>query len=208
MHGGDRGRHGRRGGVAVGSRAATSDLRVARNDHAEATAGWRELVRGLTSAQGSWRPAPDRWSLAQGLDHVGIVNGAVAAKLEKVLEEARSRGVVAPGPFRYGPIGRWYLATVGPSSGWRVRAPGPFRPADTDLDLAAAIARFEAAQEAFDRVLDGADGIHLSRVRTASPGLPWLRLPVGIWLLALPRHTLRHLEQARRVRDDPRFPAS
>ncbi|MEX2502207.1 MAG: DinB family protein [Trueperaceae bacterium] len=186
----------------------TSDLRIARDEHAKATEGWRELACGLSPAQGSWRPAPDRWSLAQGLDHVGIVNGAVAAKLAKAVDDARSRGLVAPGPFRYGPIGRWYLAAVGPQGGWSVRAPGPFRPADAELGLAEAMDRFEAAQEGFDRVLDGAEGIHLSRVRVSLPALPWLRLQLGIWLLALPQHTLRHLEQARRVRDDPGFPAA
>jgi hypothetical protein len=48
--------------------------------------------------------------------------------------------------------------------------------------------------------MECANAPELARVRVPSPALELLRLPVGIWLHALPQHTLRHLAQARRVR--------
>ena len=63
-------------------------------------------------------------------------------------------------------------------------------------DLATALADHAAA----------ADGVDLARVRVPSPALALLRLPIGIWFLALPQHALRHLAQGRRVREDARFP--
>ena len=52
------------------------------------------------------------------------------------------------------------------------------------------------------------DGVDLARVRVPSLALALLRLPLGVWFLVLPQHTLRHLARARHVRDDARFPAA
>ena len=49
-------------------------------------------------------------------------------------------------------------------------------------------------------MIGAADGVDLARERVPSPALRLLRFPVGIWLMAMPLHTLRHLEQAQRVR--------
>ena len=120
------------------------DLATALADHAAGTDAWRALMRAhqraLSAGQANWRPAPQRWSIAQCLDHVRIVTEAVQARLRAVIEAA--------------------------------------------------------------------DGVDLARVRVPSPALALLRLPVGIWLQALPQHTLRHLAQARRVRGDESYPAA
>ena len=120
----------------------------------------------------------------------------------------RTEGAAAPGPFRYGWLGRWFLAVQAPGRGRGARTPGIYVPSASDVDAAVAWARFETVQVRFGAVIEAADGGDLARVRVPSPALALLRLPVGIWRLALPLHTLRHLAQARRVRDDARFPAA
>ena len=182
------------------------DLATALADHAAATDGWRALARELAAEQANWRPASQRWSIAQCLDHVRIVTEAVLPGLEAAVADARARGATAPGPYRYGWLGRWFLAVQAPGRGRGARTPGVYSPSTTAVDAAVAWARFEAVQARFGAVIEAADGVDLARVRVASPALALLQLPVGIWLQALPQHTLRHLVQARRVRDEPRFP--
>ena len=177
----------------------------ARADHRDGTQRWLHLVGGLDGAQANWRPAPDRWSVAQCLEHVAVVSGAALAGLEGIVAERPGRA--APTSTRYGPLGRWFLAAQAPSTRARVRTPGAYRPSASQIDLEGATARFRAVQERLDAVIGAADGLDLGRVRMPSPVLPLLRLPIGIWLQALPIHALRHLEQAERVKAHPGFPS-
>jgi len=160
------------------------------------------LVRETSGALANWRPDPDRWSVAQCLEHVAIVTEAVLPALERAVAGARARGKVADGPFRYGPLARWFLASQAPAPRRGLRTVGRYRPSAAPVDLAAVAARFGKLQVALGAVMEAADGVDLARVQVPSPALPLLRLPVGIWFQALPQHTLRHLEQARRVHDD------
>ena len=184
------------------------DLATALADHTAATDGWRALLRDLSAEQANWRPAPQRWSIAQCVDHVRIVTEAVLPGLEAAVADARERGATAPGTVRYGWLGRWFLAAQAPGRGRGARTPGVYGPSATSVDAAVVWARFEAVQARFGAVIEAAAGVDLARVRVPSPALAVLRLPVGIWFQALPQHALRHLAQARRVRDDERFPAA
>ncbi len=183
------------------------DLATAHSDHERATERWLALVEGASPEQCGWRPAPERWSVAQCLDHVTITTGALLPGIERAIDTAHERGVRGAGPFRYGPLGRWFLAAQAPGSDARVRTPGRYRPAADHVDMASLVARFLATQHAFGAAIASADGLHLARVRVASPAFALLRLALGIWLRAMPAHTLRHLAQAERVRADARFPA-
>ena len=178
----------------------------ARADHLEGTERWLELVGELGATQANWRPGPDRWSVAQCLDHVVVVTGAALPGLEAIVaaRPGRRAGTAA---VRYGLVGRWFLAAQAPSSRVRSRTPRPYFPGDSEIDLDAATARFRVVQERLDAVIGAAEGLDLARLRMASPALALLRLPIGIWLQALPVHALRHLEQARRVRAEPGFPS-
>jgi hypothetical protein len=183
------------------------DLIRARDDHAAATAGWRELMTGLSDQDANWKPTPARWSVAQCLDHVCIVTGEVLPALDAAVARAHERGVTGPGPYRYGPIGRWFLGAQAPGAAGAVRTPGRYAPSSSQLDVPATIARFEAVQAAFSATLEAADGVDLARVRAPSPAMALLRLQAGIWFRSLPVHALRHLAQAQRVRDEVRHPA-
>ncbi len=184
------------------------ELATARTDHEAATDGWRMLVHDLSDQQANWCPAPKRWSVAQCLDHVRIVTEAVLPGLQTVIADAQARGATATGPFRYGWLGRWFLSAQGPGRGRGTRTPSVYRPSASDLDLAAVVARFESVQASFGQVVQSADGLDLASLRVPSPALALLRFPVGIWLRALPQHTLRHLAQAQRVREHEGFPST
>lgn len=41
-------------------------------------------ARGLTSAQFTWKPAPDRWSVAEILEHVALVEGLFQGRLSRM----------------------------------------------------------------------------------------------------------------------------
>ena len=183
-----------------------SDIESALANARIATTQWLALVQGLSPAQANWRPAPDRWSIAQCMDHLNTTTGLLIAPLNAAVLTARSKGVLASGPFRYGFIARWFLKSLAPRGSRPVPAPKLYRPSSSHLECTAIVSRFQDVQQAFIAVTESADGLDLARIRIASPALALLRLPLGIWLLATASHMLRHLNQAQGVRSHGQFP--
>jgi hypothetical protein len=185
-----------------------SDLEATLNQLDEATDGWRSLTRGLSHEQANWRPAPDRWSVAQCMEHLNVTTGKLLPRLTAAAERARARRLESPGPFSYGPMSRWFLRALAPEGGKRLSAPTLYRPSESALDLDAVSDRFQQVSTAFRQAVVAADGLDLARVRCGSPVFPLVRFPLGIWFLSTSSHTLRHLNQAKRVRADARFPTA
>lgn len=179
------------------------DLETTLRDLDEASKGWNDLTRGLSNEQANWRPAPERWSIAQCMDHLNETTG----KLVPAMERAMQKRIESPGPYHYGFIGRWFLRSLAPEGAKPLKVPPAYRPSSSALDIAAVANRFRETHDRFRRAIVAADGLDLSRIRVASPALAALRLQLGIWFLSTGSHLLRHLNQARRVRSDARFPS-
>ena len=182
-----------------------SEIESTLADTRSATAQWLALVQGLSPAQANWHPAPDRWSIAQCMDHLNITTGLLIAPLGAAVIKARSKRILASGPFRYGFIARWFLKALAPRGSKPVPAPARYRPSSSQLELTTVVSRFQEVQHAFIAVAESADGLDLARIRIASPAFALLRLPLGIWLLATASHMLRHLNQAQDVRTHGQF---
>ena len=185
-----------------------SEIERALQDSRSATEQWRVLTSGLSRHQANWRPAPDRWSIVQCMDHLSSTTGPLVPAIDIAVTRARAAGLLSAGPFHYGFVARWFLNALAPTGTRPVSAPRLYRPSASDLDLAFTASRFLGVQQGFEEAALSADGVHLSRVRIASPAMALLRLPLGIWLLSTAAHTVRHLNQAQRVRTDPRFPSA
>src|SRR5260370_28774793 len=41
-----------------------------------------EATKGLSEAQWNFKPAPDRWSVAQAVEHIGVAEGFIRAMLQ------------------------------------------------------------------------------------------------------------------------------
>ena len=105
--------------------AVHSDLASTLADSRSATTRWLALVEPLSSTQANWRPAPDRWSIAQVLDHLAATTGPLAPVLLEAGAKARSAGRFSDGPFRYGPLARWLLRSLAPAGARPLPARGP-----------------------------------------------------------------------------------
>ena len=183
-----------------------SDIESTLADTRSATSQWLALVDGLSDTQANWRPAPDRWSIAQCMDHLNLTTGLLIAPLTAAIITARSKGALASGPFRYGFIARWFLKALAPRGSKPVPAPKLYRPSSSLLECTSVVSRFREVQKSCIAVAESADGLDLARIRIASPALALMRFPLGIWLLATASHMLRHLNQAKDVRAHAQFP--
>src|ERR1700674_4794523 len=80
------------GALSVAGAAAGQDVTNAEREQAlrylaETRTGVAEAVKGLSDAQFNFKPAPDRWSVAEVLEHITVVEdlalNSVRARLEK-----------------------------------------------------------------------------------------------------------------------------
>jgi hypothetical protein len=165
-----------------------------------------ELVEGLKESQFNWRPDPHSWSMAECLLHLNIVGDRYVHVLEKILAEARARGLVGQGPFEHGWLAKWILANTEPPPKRKFKAGRSFTPA-YGQPITAVLPTFLHLQGQFALQLEQANGLDLARVKAPAPGLGPARFNLQLTFTWIAAHERRHLWQARQVRSHAAFPA-
>jgi hypothetical protein len=173
-------------------------------DAAAVSLEFQGLAGGLDEAHLRWSPRPGEWSIAQCLEHLTVTDRDARRSLCAALCRAR-RGRRSERPLRPSLIGRWLIARAGPDGGRRMTAPARLTP--PERPESGALQRFLASQRRLLGVVRAADGLDINRIVLAAPISRVLPISLGEVLTVAIAHSRRHLEQARRVRCDPRFPA-
>ena len=92
------------------------------------------FVTGLSDAEFAWQPAPERWSIAQCIDHLNATARVYLPVLDEGIADAMRRGLYSPGPYVYNWIGRIHVLVAQPDSWIRVKAQRAFEPAPDARD--------------------------------------------------------------------------
>ena len=165
------------------------------------------LVTPLGQEQFVWKPGPNRWSIAECLEHMNASARAYLPAIDEGIADAIRHGAYAEGPFQYNLIGRIFSRLMEPPARFRMRAPidkqpGPERPKRETL------AGFRAYQVQYVDRLRQANGIDLSRSCVRSPLASWIRIPLGSAFASMAAHERRHLWQARKITEMAGFPSA
>ncbi|MDT4897553.1 MAG: hypothetical protein QOH25_2630 [Acidobacteriota bacterium] len=184
-----------------------SDLQDYRRQIEAVNLDARDLLAGLNEAQFNWRPTPGHWSIAECLDHLTVTNRELIEGIKKTINDARSKGLTSRGPFRHGWIGNMFVRSMEPPVKMKFKAPKIFKPRP-DQSLEATARDFFAAQDEVLHLIAEANGVNLARAKVASPVTRLMKLSLGQVFGLITTHERRHLWQARRVKDDPVFPAA
>jgi len=176
----------------------------------------RHLTGHLTADQFWWRPAEDRWSVGECLDHLVLAGEAYLRVLDPAITRARLRERIARRPTRRSLLGNVLVRGVEPPPRLRIPAPKsirPRRPADPAAEPAAQASapdgplhRFLDLRDRYARRLGPADGLALGRVRVRSPFVPLVSVNLDIALRIITSHERRHLHQLEQVLAAPGFP--
>lgn len=170
------------------------------------TAETQALCAGLSPSQLAWRPAPNRWGVADCFIHLTQAAEVFHPRFVSAVERTLAAGARSRGPWKGSWTGRLFRAI----SGSKVRIPVPAPPALRVVSEAPPDAhrRFLAREAELLEILNRADGLDLGFATTGSPLSRRLRLPLGDGLALVVDHARRHLEQARRVTQAAEFPRS
>jgi hypothetical protein len=151
-------------------------------------------VERLTAEQHAFRPTPERWSVAEIIEHLSIVEGRVARVVGKMLgklEASDARAVGSP----FGPVS--VSEFVERSRTEKYKAPDEIRPkgaplADSLAHLRDSRAALRGLRERVERV-DGA--------RAHFPHPVWGPLDLYQWLAFVGAHEQRHLDQIEALKE-------
>lgn len=157
--------------------------------------GVYEAVAAVPASLRDRKPAPDRWSVAEVVEHLAIIGQRVAALLSKRVMEARAIGV---GPdFQTSSVVSSYpdpAAVVDRTV--RVTSPSLVQPTGT-LDAAAGTRALVQAHAAMISSLQNANGVSLESLMQTHPVFGPLNL--YHFIVALGLHDQRHAAQIREI---------
>lgn len=167
----------------------------------------RQLAAGLSADQLNWKPAPDRWSIAQCLDHLAVATEKFGPYLSGAVTRGREKYPVKTGPA-YQPtwMGGWLIKQLLPEATRKISAPKIFRPSETAA-IPGALEHFLKEQGALLDFVRQAEGLDYNKTRLRSPVTPIMRYSLADAFVITVVHGRRHLAQARTVRETPDFPA-
>ena len=155
-------------------------------------------VEGLSEEQRSFRPAQDRWSIADCIEHITVAESVVLGKHQQALQ-------ALPEPERKDEVRgkvQIILEKV-PAREQRVQGPPAFMPQGRWPDFEELVRQFEAARERSVRF----SAVTQADLRSHFFPHPLLGLLDSYqWLLLVSAHCERHVRQMEEVKADPGFP--
>lgn len=156
----------------------------------------RQAVNGLSAEQRSFRPAADRWSVADCIEHLTIVENFTLKSIQQLLGQPPAGTPDTSGKDQI------ILDNV-PARKTRVKGPEAVMPTGRWPDFDDLLAQFEAVRQ---RSIGFAETTQADLRAYAFPH-PFLGpLDCYQWLLFLATHCERHVRQMEEVKSDPAFP--
>ena len=140
------------------------------------------------------RPAPDRWSVAEVVEHLAIVAGGIAKRIADKAAAARADGI-GPDPETSSMVGTIDTGRILDRTE-RITAPTQVVP-QRQLDEAAARARLDAAHGALRDVIRASDGVDLTKV--SMPHRIFGEMNLYQWLAFAAAHESRHAQQITEI---------
>jgi hypothetical protein len=154
----------------------------------------REAVASVPAAARDKRPAADRWSAIDVLEHLALAEERFLGFVAKAIDSARAAGLAQETGARV-PVSEKVAGAMADRTNRR-NAPEMLHPKG-GIDERQAWAALDRSRETFRSALIAADGLALGSVVQDHPVFG--PLTVYQWAEVVARHELRHVDQIREV---------
>lgn len=165
----------------------------------------REAFGNLTPQQLNWKPAPERWSVAQCFDHLITTNNGYLPIIDSVLQGEKKSSVWQKLPFLPGIWGKLLIKSLDPSQARKMKAPKRFEPAQSDISDSI-INDFVEQQRRVIEKMKATANLDLERIVITSPALSLVTYSLMDAYRIVVVHERRHFQQAQRVTEESGFP--
>jgi hypothetical protein len=157
-----------------------------------------EATRGLSTAQWNFKSAPDRWSIAECMEHIAAAEDYIRGSVETGVMKAPAvpgRDVAA--------IDAGIIANV-PERKTKFQAPEAIKPTNRFGSPQAAIDHFVESRATTETFLKSTTGLR-DHVVDSPNGQKW---DAYEFILLIAAHSERHTNQIKEIKADPNYPKS
>lgn len=162
--------------------------------------GVLDATKGLSDAQWNFKPAPDRWSLAEIMEHLAAAEDMLRGLTQEQVMKSPAVAVRADAETKKADDG--VLAMV-PDRSHKAQAPEPLKPTNRFGSAAAAQKHFVESRATTEEYLKTTPGLRAHLFEG-----PIGKLDGYEWILFTGAHSERHTKQMLEVKADPNFPKS
>jgi DinB superfamily len=158
-----------------------------------------DATKGLSDAQWNFRPAPDRWSIAEVMEHLAAAEDMIRGMDQD--QVMKSPAISPRDPEELKKIDAGVLAQV-PDRSHKIAAPEPLKPTNRFGSPADAEKHFLESRATTEQYLKTTTDL---RAHAADS-------PMGVkmdgyeWILLIAAHSERHTKQMLEVKADPNYP--
>ncbi len=164
----------------------------------------RDNFGDLTDHQLNWKPAPEKWSISQNLEHLNITTTLYLDEIREAIKAGKNKDV-AGRDFQYSWLGKWFVQLMKPQSRFRFKAFKVIKPGE-EAKGKQSLEEFLSLQDEIYNFLIEAYNVDIKAMRVQSPVFPMLKLRLGEAFEAVINHEQRHLMQANGVIKTLEFP--
>jgi hypothetical protein len=154
---------------------------------------------GLSEAQWNFKPAPDRWSVAEVTEHIAaaedLLRGMVTENVMKAPARTDAADVKA--------IDQMVLTAV-PDRSQKRQAPEPLKPTNRFGSPAGSLKHFLESRQTTEDFLNQHDDLRMHAIDSPLGK----KLDAYEWILFIAAHSERHTKQINEVKADANFPKS
>jgi len=168
--------------------------------------GVLDSTKGLSEDQWNFKPGPDRWSVAEVMEHIAAAEDLVRGGAQQVMNTparpvrntAEVKGIDDA------------LLRNAPDRTKKRQAPEPLKPTNRFGSPDAALKHFVESRAVTEEFLTSTSGLrtHYGWIPpgSAPDGPPFGRMDAYEWILFVAAHSERHTKQILEVETDPNFP--
>jgi len=157
-----------------------------------------DAVKDLSPAQWNFKPAPDRWSVAECMEHIAAAEDYIRGMIESGVMKAPA----APGRDTAA-IDAGIIANV-PARKNKVQAPDEIKPTNRYGSPQNSIAHFLESRAKTEEFLRSTPGLR-DHATDGPTGQKW---DAYEFVLLIAAHSERHTNQIKEVKTDPNYPKS
>ncbi len=156
-----------------------------------------DATKGLSPAQWNFKPAPDRWSVAEVMEHIAASEDFIRGNITEKVMKAPAR----PAGENVKAVDDMVLAKI-PDRSLKAQAPEPLKPTNRFGSPDAALKHFLESRATTESFLTAHDDLR----DHAADGPLGKKLDAYEWVTFIAAHSERHTKQINEVKADPNFP--
>lgn len=185
---------------AVGSFAQTQADRDRAVQYLEKTRqGVLDATKGLSAAQLNFKPAPERWSVAEVMEHIAAAEDFLYGNIQDKIMKAPAR----PAGDDVKAIDEMVMAALTDRT-HKAQAPEPLKPTNRFGSPEGSLKHFEESRAKTEEFAKSGQGLR----DHAEDSFLGKKLDPYEWVLFISAHSERHTKQILEVKADPNFPKS